>query len=127
MRPEQVKKRVERILAMKEWLDDRVSQVFHDYCGVFDIHPAYGVESFTVGNVNLQIVQDISCRGCYDTTRRTLLVEYLYLEQPDRLALMKHHKVEQAAVILARDTAAKRSELAQAAATVERLSRELSS
>ena len=36
----QNQRHISRILILKEWLDNRVSETFSDYCQVFGIHRA---------------------------------------------------------------------------------------
>ena len=129
MTPEHVKSRVARALVIKEWLDNRITEVFTDYCNTFGIHRAYGVESYDIGawgSDDLRIVQDITRRGCYDTTVHNMPTEYLYLDHEPRLALMASDKARKDALDADRNKATKRAELARAAADVARLSRELS-
>jgi hypothetical protein len=129
MTPEHVENRIDRILVLKEWLDNRVAEVFTDYCNTFGIHRAYGVESYQIGGWggdDLRIVQDTSARGCHNSEYHALPVQYLYLERPERLALMAEHKAAKDEAFIARQKKMKEGALAKALSDVQRLSKELS-
>ena len=51
----------------KDWLDGKVAEFFADYCNIFGIHQAYGVEKYWIYGDSILIRQDISCRGCYNS------------------------------------------------------------
>lgn len=73
-----LKERIDNIESEKEWLDDRISDIFSKYCQVYDINESYGVDSWEIWGNKLEIIQNVSCRGCYDVEKRTLPLEYLY-------------------------------------------------
>ena len=79
----------------KDRLDTAVSNMFKEYCIVFGIHRAYGVESYNIGTDTIHIVQDISCRGCYDTAEHTLPTSYLYAKNARELMLQDFKIQEQ--------------------------------
>ena len=121
-------RRVERILILKDWLDTRVSETFTDYCQVFGIHRAYGVESYQIGGWggdDLRIVQDTSARGCHNSQDHTLPADYLYLDRPERLELMQQHKAAKDSQASIADRVRKRGELEAAERTAARLRQEL--
>lgn len=70
---------IEAILRNKGRLDEHVHEIFGEYCEIFGIHRAYGVEEWEDTGNYLYIKQDISCRGCYDCTYHNLPNEWLYL------------------------------------------------
>lgn len=72
---------------MKDFSDSIVSEMFTNYCEVFGIHRAYGVESYRINNDTICIIQDISCRGCYDTDEHILPL--VYLTSPNAVEMMK--------------------------------------
>jgi hypothetical protein len=125
MSPEYTKNRISRVLVLKGWLDSLVSGVFSDYCEIFDIHRAYGVQSYHIEYDSLDIIQDISCRGCYDTQSHSLPIEYLYLDGDDRRELMRLHKKEKDDKNAHQKKNSKKYELERALAEVDRLSKEL--
>jgi hypothetical protein len=79
---------IDMAMDAREWLDERVTDVFGDYCNAFGFHMAYGVESWSFNGSTLDIVQDISCRGCHDTASHSISSRYLYAERDDRLVML---------------------------------------
>lgn len=73
-----LKERIDHIESEKEWLENRVSSIFSKYCQVYGINEAYGVDSWEIWGDKIEIIQNVSCRGCYDVERRSLPVEYFY-------------------------------------------------
>lgn len=71
----------------KHWLDDKIQEFFSDYCSVFGIHPAYGVDDYRLDYKQIYIKQDTSCRGCYNSETHYLPAEWFYAA--DRIALMQ--------------------------------------
>lgn len=80
-----LKERIDHIESEKEWLENRVSSIFSKYCQVYGIDEVYGVDSWEIWGDKLEIVQNVSCRGCYDVWKRSLPVEYLYSDDYESL------------------------------------------
>lgn len=103
MQKETLNRRLALIERLQEEMDARVSDLFHAYCKVHGIHPAYGVESWDVTGDLVHVVQDTSYRGCYDNRSHTLpnllhlsgadMVDYLRAEKKQ----VAEHKKQQAA------------------------------
>ena len=79
-------------ISAKEWADRVVSEMFLDYCEVFEIHRAYGVESWSIAGCNISITQDISARSCYNTKEH--LIPLAYLPTHGRLPLMRDDRAK---------------------------------
>ena len=69
---------------LKKELDDEVSAVFGLWCKANNTHVAYGVERWDVWENNLQIVQDTSCRGCYDNEYHTIPSSLLFMSSEEQ-------------------------------------------
>lgn len=83
---------VEAYEALKEHIDNRVSDVFHDWCKAAGKHSAYGVEEWTWGWKTVTILQDTSCMGCYSNDSHTLPVEwFLTATREESQKLIKAH------------------------------------
>lgn len=89
-----IERKIACAIRIKDWLDDRVSEVFTDYCEIFGIQRAYGVENYHLNSSVLVITQDITSYSCHDTEDHILPIEYLYLEGEDRRVLMMQHAEE---------------------------------
>lgn len=79
-----LKKRIDYIESEKEWLDDRISEIFAKYRKIYGIS-GNGVYDWELWGETLEINQDVSCRGCHDTWRHNLPSEYLYAEDYESL------------------------------------------
>ncbi len=90
-----LKERIEHIEREKEWLDGRVREIFTKYCEIYGIFLAHGIDSWEIWGNALDIRQDITCRGCYDTESHTLPVEYLYTEDYEPLIKRDFEKHQQ--------------------------------
>ena len=77
---------------LKEDIDEAVSNMFGDYCAAMDLHVAYGVESFDFWGDQVRIVQDTSCRGCYNSEVHELPASALYMSSEDRTAMWKRER-----------------------------------
>lgn len=73
-----LKERIDHIESEKEWLENRISDIFSTYCQVYDINEVHGVDSWEIWGDKIEIFQNVSCRGCYDVWKRSLPLEYLY-------------------------------------------------
>lgn len=72
--------RLEMFIRLKENIDDHVDYVFRHWCKAMDIHPAYGVHRWDLSsNSTVDIVQDITCRGCTDYDYHQIPVSWLYM------------------------------------------------
>lgn len=80
-----LKERIDYIESEKEWLENRVSSIFSKYCQVYGINEAHGVDSWEIWGDKLEIIQNVSCRGCYDVWKRSLPAEYLYSDDYNSL------------------------------------------
>lgn len=80
-----LKERIDHIESENEWLENRVSSIFSKYCQVYSINEAYGVDSWEIWDDKIEIIQNVSCRGCYDVEKRSLPVEYLYSDDYESL------------------------------------------
>jgi len=119
------KKRILAILELNERVKEQVSEVFTDYCEIFKIHVAYGVEDFNIGHQILRIRQDITRRGCHDTETHELPVEWLYLPQDERRAAMLIVKEQQDAKKRVKDAKEKQQKLAYLEAEATKLRNEI--
>jgi len=91
----------------------QVSDVFSDYCSVFGIPVAYGVERFELGGTALHITQDTSCRGCYDCASHQLQLNWLTMSPEDRLEDMQQVKARQDRQAQKRKADADKAEIAR--------------
>ena len=80
-----IEERIDHFLTEQEWLNERIDRIFEMYCKIFDIHRAYGVESWEIYGNHLTIIQDTSCMGCYNNESHSLPIEYLYNENYEEL------------------------------------------
>lgn len=80
---------IELAISAKEWADEVVEGFFGDWCRLTGKHRAYGVESWSVGCGKLRIVQDTSCRGCYDTESHEFPLAWLLAGPEEREALIR--------------------------------------
>ncbi len=102
---------IDEALRSKDWLDERIANVFVDYCQVFKIHKAYGVDEWRIEGNELHIKQDTSCRGCYDYEWRRFPLEYLYLDGDERIAKMQEDYCAQHKTTVALEQEKKRSQI----------------
>lgn len=77
-----------------EWSMDKVGEVFSDYCEVFGIHRAYGVESYNFSGDIIRIKQDTSARSCYNYEQHDLPYRYFIENKAKRLKLMNADRKE---------------------------------
>jgi hypothetical protein len=82
---------VEAFEALREHIDGRVSDVFHDWCEAAGKHAAYGVESWDWGWKTVTIVQDTSCMGCYSNDSHMFPVEWFLTSREESRKLIKAH------------------------------------
>lgn len=69
-------------LTAKDWADDQVSTLFEAWCRINGVHAAYGVERWECSGEEIRVIQDISCRGHYDTQDHFFPMSWL-LAGPD--------------------------------------------
>ena len=107
MQKETLNRKLALLERLQGELDARVSDLFDAYCKVYGIHPAYGVESWDVSGDRVYVVQDTSCRGCYDNRSHTL-PNLLHLSKADMIDHFRAEK-KQAAEHKKQQAAKKRS------------------
>lgn len=79
--------RLEMLIRRKDEIDEHVDNVFRHWCTAMGIHPAYGVHRWDLSsNSTVDIVQDITCRGCTDYDYHQIPVSWLYMS-PDELQI----------------------------------------
>lgn len=79
--------RLEMLIRRKDEIDDHVDYVFRHWCTAMGIHPAYGVHRWDLSsNSTVDIVQDITCRGCTDYDYHKIPVAWLFMS-PDELQI----------------------------------------
>lgn len=79
---------VETFEALREHIDNRISDVFHDWCKATGKHSAYGVEKWDWGWKTVTILQDTSCMGCYSNQSHSLPVEWFLVHREESRALI---------------------------------------
>jgi len=89
-----LKERIDHIESEKEWLDDHISEIFAKYREIYGIS-GNGVYDWELWSKTLVINQDVSCRGCHDTWRHDLPLEYLYSEDYESLIRRDFEKHQQ--------------------------------
>jgi len=107
---------VELAEGAKEWLDDKIDILFSDWAKIAGFHPAYGVEGYEIGYVDIQIIQDTSCMGCHSSQQHTLPAAWLYAQGEERLEMMRvklRADAEEKAAKLHAQRAAKAAEAAE--------------
>lgn len=92
--------------------DEHVSAVFSDYCQIFGIHKAYGVEKWDDWGEYVHIKQDVSCRGCYDYETHKLPKTYFTRNVEKRRELMREGKAEKDGISRAQAKAHDRARIA---------------
>ncbi len=70
-------------------LKDHMRSIFDQYCEIFGIFKAYGLERWSIHGDSLYITQDISCRGCYDNEQHILPAEWIYMNKEELTVAMK--------------------------------------
>lgn len=88
-----IKERIDHIMKEQEWLENRMSSIFSSYCQIYGIREAYGVDSWEIWSDKLEIIQDTTCKGCYDCDRHNLPLKYLYSD--DYESLIKQDFIEE--------------------------------
>lgn len=114
-------------VSAKAWADDQVDAFFSAWCSISSTFHAYGVESWSVSADSLTIVQDTSCRGCYDTTSHSFPLAWFLATGAEREGLMSTEVERRRAEAEARRTAAAHRELAQTRARLASLEEQLAS
>lgn len=72
---------------------EHVDQVFEEYCNIFGIHKAYGVESYNDWyGPDVEVKQNISFRGCYDYKIHNLPRTWFTRNPEKRKILMQQEK-----------------------------------
>lgn len=116
------------LLKARDKIDDIVSEVFHDYCNVFDLFYCYGVQSWEEAREeNIYIVQDTSCMGCSSTDSHVLPMEYFFHDRDERLEIMTRDAEKARKKKKRKDRDAAARELKEAEARVRRLREKLKS
>lgn len=72
----------------RDWADERVAEFFGEWCRLTKTFAGYGVESWELRGDVLHITQDISCRGCHDSTGHSFPAEMLFADGDRRRALI---------------------------------------
>lgn len=114
-------------VSAKAWADEQVNAFFSTWCSISSTFHAYGVESWSVCGDTLTIVQDTSCRGCYDTTSHSFPLAWFLAAGPERERLMSTEVERRRAEAEARRLAAAHRELAQTRARLASLEDQLAS
>ncbi len=114
---------IELALSARDWIDERVSDLFADWCRLMGVHAAYGVHSWQSWGDKLRIVQDTSCRGCFDTETRELELAWLWMRPQEREAAITGLRQQQEAVATAKAAAARQGRIGQLRAELARLER----
>lgn len=109
----------------KEWADDQIADFFATWCRLSGVHQAYGVESWSTYGSDLRIVQDISCRGCYDTETHSFPLEWFLATGEKRERLIREDVVSKMTAAEKQRHDAKLQELAATRARLARLESEL--
>ncbi|MFG6082902.1 hypothetical protein ACEUZ9_004134 [Paracoccus litorisediminis] len=86
---------LEAFAEAKEWLDDKIDTAFEDWSRIAGFHRAYGVESWEIRHDGIRIVQDVSCRGCYDTTAHIMPIVWLLAAPAERELMILAEKARQ--------------------------------
>lgn len=77
------KEKVVSAIAMQEWLENHVTEVWADYCTIFGIHSNYAQSFEFIQNMPMQfalITFDASYYGGSDIQSKTIPLEYIYAE-----------------------------------------------
>ena len=113
----------ELALSAREWLDERVSDLFAVWCRLMGVHAAYGVHRWETWGDKLRIVQDTSCRGCFDTETRELELSWLWTGPQEREAAITGLRQAQEAAAAAKAASALQGRIGQLRAELARLER----
>jgi len=91
--------------------DDHVDKVFSDYCDIFNIAICHGVYDWRDCGRNVQIVQDLSSYGCFNTETHYLPRRFFSRNRDTRLARITEVYNESIRTKQAEEMAAKLAEL----------------
>lgn len=72
----------------RDWADERVAEFFGEWSRLTGTFAGYGVESWELHGDVLHITQDISCRGCHNTTDHRFPAEMLFADPERRRAMI---------------------------------------
>lgn len=76
-------------MTAKEWADGQVSDFFSTWCRIAGVHEAYGVDRWHSWESTLNIVQDTSCRGCYDSKNHSFPLAWFLATGDERERLIR--------------------------------------
>ncbi|PTX52658.1 hypothetical protein IQ03_03885 [Gemmobacter caeni] len=114
---------IELALSARDWVDERVSDLFSDWCRLMGVHAAYGVHRWETWGDKLRVIQDTSCRGCFDTETRELELCWLWMGPPEREAAITALRRTREAAEAAKAAAAREGRIGQLRAELARLER----
>ncbi|WP_411839934.1 hypothetical protein [Paracoccus sp. ME4] len=80
----------------RDWADQRVAEFFGEWSRLTGTFAAYGVEGWELRGDVLHITQDISCRGCHDTTDHRFPAEMLFADPARRRTMIMAQLEEKA-------------------------------
>lgn len=80
---------VEAYENLKDRIDNKIDQVFYDYCEIKKIAHAYGVRKWQWCHKTVLIVQDTSCMGCYNEEKHSLPLEWFLVPRDDSKKLIE--------------------------------------
>lgn len=87
--------RVALYTRLDEQVSDAVSSMFSDYCKAKDIHVAYGVREFEIGEETIHITQDTSAFGRSNYEFHQISIKFLYMSSAERFKIWSDEVAEE--------------------------------